>query len=266
MIKIKRNEKIQENIQFEKPLVLIGFPGIAMVGKFAMLSLIEQYKAETEPIFWAYYDDMPAQAMVSLAAKMRLPRTTFYCIAGDKRKETPLERDVIIITSDDQPVSSGGIYYFADFICKKCKEFGAEEIIATGAFVPEHITPGERIVHVSGTSERIIDFFLESETKLTKLMNGGYIAGANGVTPAWGHIHYDMEGACLLAEAFPMLQRDPRASKSIFAVLNERYKLNADLSNFDKEIEEIEAVSNDLQKYLKNKSKTQLKTQQNYYG
>ena len=116
------------------------------------------------------------------------------------------------------------------------------------------------------TVQEIINFFLKSKTGLTKLMNGGYIAGANGVVPAWGSIHYGMNGVSLLAEAFPMLQRDPRASRSIFEILNELYQLGGDLSKFDKEIEEIEAVSKDLEDYLQKKSKAKLKTQQNYYG
>ena len=264
MIKIKRNKEFSGTSELDNPLVIIGFPGIAMVGKFAVLNLVDQFKAQ--PLFRIYYDDMPAQAMVAFSAKMRLPETTFYCISGEIRKETSLNRDIVLITGDEQPASSAGIYYFADFICKKCKELGATEIIATGAFVPENITKEKRIVYVSGTSKEIINFFLKSNTELTKLMNGGYIAGANGVIPAWGSIHYGMEGVCLLAEAFPMLQRDPRASRSIFELLNDVYKLGGDLSKFDKEIEEIEAVSKDLQDYLQKKSKSKLKTQQNYYG
>ena len=264
MIKIKNNEEFSGASELKDPLVIIGFPGIAMVGKFAVLNLVDQFKAE--PLFRVYFDDMPAQAMVAFSAKMRLPRTTFYCISGEIRKDTTLTRDVLLITGDEQPASSAGIYYFADFICKKCKELGASEIISTGAFVPENITQEKRMVYVSGTSKEIINFFLKSKTGLTKLMNGGYIAGANGVIPAWANIHYGMKGICLLAEAFPMLQRDPRASRSIFEVLNELYELGGDLSKFDKEIDEIESVSQELQEYLQKKSKSKLKTQQNYYG
>ncbi|NHI91095.1 MAG: hypothetical protein EAX96_01245 [Candidatus Lokiarchaeota archaeon] len=264
MIKLKKNEEYSGKLDLDNPIIIIGFPGIAMVGKFAVLNLVGQFKAES--MFRIYYDDMPAQAMVAFSAKIRLPRTTFYCISGDKREALSLKRDIVIITADEQPSSSAGIYYFADYICKKCHELGAKEIIATGAFVPENITQEKRMVYVSGTSKKIIDFFLKSKSGLTKLMNGGYIAGANGVIPAWANIHYGMDGVCLLAEAFPMLQRDPRASRSIFIVLNELYDLNGDISKFDKEIEEIEAVSQELQDYLQKKSQSKLKTQQNYYG
>ena len=264
MIKIKKNEDIKENIEFKNPLVIIGFPGIAMVGKFAVETLIKHFKAK--PLFWLFYQDMPAQAMVAVSAKMRLPKTIFYFVTGEEREKASLDRDLIFITGDEQPTSSAGIYYFADFICKKCKEFNSKEIIATGAFIPEHVQQEDRLVYISGTTKEQIDFFLKSETKLTKLMNGGYIAGANGVIPAWSNIHYEMDGVCLLAEAYPMLQRDPRASKSILMVLNERYNINVDMSLFDKEIKEIESVSQEFKDYLGKKTKDKLRTQQNYYG
>jgi len=264
LIKLKQNEDITEDIQFKNPLIIIGFPGIAMVGKFAVLTLIKYFNAK--PLFWLFYQDMPAQAMVAESAKMRLPKTTFYVIPSEEKEKASLDRDLIFITGDEQPTSSAGIYYFADFICKKCKEFNAKEVIATGAFVPEQIQQENRLVYVSGTSKDKIDFFLKSETKLTKLMNGGYIAGANGIIPAWASIHYQMDGSCLLAEAYPMLQRDPRASKSILMVLNERYKINVDLTLFDKEIKEIESVSQEFKDYMGQKTKDKLRTQQNYYG
>ncbi len=264
MIRLKLNETDKDNIEFKNPLAIIGFPGIAMVGKFAVMTLINYFKAK--PLFWIYYDDMPAQAMVAVSAKMRLPKTTFYYIEGEEREKLSLDRDLIFITGDEQPSSSAGIYYFADFICNKCKEFNVKEIIATGAFVPETIQQNDRLVYISGTSKEIIEFFLQSEKKLTKLMNGGYIAGINGIIPAWANIHYNMDGACLLAEAYPMLQRDPRASKSIIMVLNEKYKINIDLSVFDKDIQEIESVSQEFKDYIGKKSRERSQTQQNYYG
>ena len=114
LIKLKRNKEIDEKIELENPLAIIGFPGIAMVGKFAVLNLITYFKVK--PFFWLYYDDMPAQAMVTLSAKMRLPKTTFYILTDDQRREASLDRDYIFITGDEQPSSSAGIYYFADYI------------------------------------------------------------------------------------------------------------------------------------------------------
>ncbi|MHA1298334.1 MAG: PAC2 family protein [Candidatus Helarchaeota archaeon] len=242
MIKLKSMEEIPE---LNTPIALVGFPGIAMVGKLALINIISTLNAvESSEV---YYDDLPPHVIIDEGGEMKLPKVTVYFI---KNINPEVRHDFVLFTADYQPTSSAGIYQLSDYICSFCQKLGVVNIISTGAFVPESFKKPYRQVYVSGTSEEFINFFIESKTGKAVLLKGGYITGANGVIPAWGKIHYNIDGVCLLADALPMRPLDPIASKAIVEVLNERYKINSDTSELDKQIEEVEFVSSEVKRKL----------------
>jgi len=249
MIREKDLEMKMDSIRgkLTDPLVLIGFPGIAMVGKLAVLNIAKTLEAI--PCQAIYFSDFPPQALISQDGYIRIPQATLHVARN------VANRDIIIISADYQPITQAGIYQFSDYICKTCKELKVKAIIATGAFVSQRQVTGDRKIYVSGTSREIIDFFMTSSSVNTVLFNVGYITGANGVIPAWGSIHYDIEGACLLADALPMLQFDPKASKAIVQVISEKYDLPMDVEDLNKEIENIEIVSTQLSEVMKEEEK-----------
>ncbi|MHC1591826.1 MAG: PAC2 family protein [Candidatus Helarchaeales archaeon] len=249
MIKCKDLEVNLEEIKDSliKPIVLIGFPGIAMVGKLAVLNIAKTLNAV--PARAIYFSDFPPQAIISQEGFMQIPKATIN-LARDVG-----EQDVLIISADFQPISQAGIYQFSDYICKSCKEMNVQTVISTGAFVPQGQITSERKVYVSGTSKKIIEFLLESKSARTVLFKGGYITGANGVIPAWASIHYGMDGACLLADALSMLQFDPKASKTLVQVISERFNLPMNVEDLDREIENIEVIATQLTEAMKQEKK-----------
>lgn len=239
------------------PIALIGFPGIAMVGKLAILNIANSLDAV--PCQSIYFTDFPSKSLISREGLMRIPKASIS-IARDVSN-----RDFLFISSDFQPITQAGIYEFSDFICNTCKELEVQTIVATGAFVPQKPITNDRKVYVSGTSKETIDYFLASKTGSMTLFKGGYITGANGVIPAWGSIHYDIEGACLLADALSMLQYDPKASKALVEVISERYELPINMEDLNKEIENIEQIASQLTDVIKEDEKKAEKHQP-YFG
>ena len=243
MIKLK---EISESPELREPLVLIGMPGIALVGKLAVLSVIQSLKCDLYAEI--YYHDFPPHIIIN-QAKINMPKIGIYM----KKLPKTADRDIIVITGDYQPTTSLGIYSLSDFICKICKKFNTHLIVSTGAFVPEAVGD-KRNVYVSSTQKEWIDFFLGSPTETTVILKNGYISGANGIIPAWSAIHYDIPGVCILADALPLLQIDPAASKELVRVLNALFNLEVDESFLDKRIEEIEMLTTDfLEKIQKEK-------------
>ncbi|MHA1377475.1 MAG: PAC2 family protein [Candidatus Helarchaeota archaeon] len=243
MIKLKSLKEIPE---LNQPIALVGFPGIAMVGKLAIINIVSTLNAIE--CCEVYHDDLPPHILIDQKGEMRLPKISIFYLKNDSFE---IKHDLVLFTADYQPTSSAGIYQLSDYICSFCKKLGVINIISTGAFVPEKLIETFRQVYVSGTSEEFINFFLESKTKKTILLESGYITGANGIIPAWGKIHYNIEGVSILAETLPMRPLDPVASKAILEVLNERYNINADLSDLDQQIEEVDFVSAEVKKKLK---------------
>ena len=251
MLKLK---ELSEAPELRKPLVLIGMPGIALVGKLATLSAINSLKCDLYGEI--YYHDFPPHVIIN-QAQIKMPKIVLYT---KQLPSSSYEHDIMIITGDYQPTSSMGIYSLSDFICKLCQKFDAHLIVSMGAFVPESMGT-TRNVYISSTQKKWIDFFLESSTKTTVILKGGYISGANGIIPAWSAIHYDIPGVCILADAMPLLQIDPAASKELIRVLNALFGLKVDEALLDQRIEEIESMTSEFLEMMQTRRDDQQKPQ-----
>jgi len=229
--------KLKELIALPKlrsPIVLIGMPGIALVGKIAALSVINSLNST--PYGEIYYHDLPPHVIIN-DAQINMPKIVIYINQSPKSQE----HDLIIMTGDYQPTTSLGIYTLSDYICQLCKNLDTYLIISMGAFVPESMGD-KRKVYVSSTDKEWIDFFLGSSTQTTVILKGGYISGANGIIPAWSAIHYDIPGVSLLADTPPsfQLQIDPAASKELIRVLNALFQINVDETLLDQKIDRLD--------------------------
>lgn len=253
MIKLK---EITEVPDLKSPIVLVGMPGIALVGKLAVLSTINSLDCQLYGEI--YYHDFPPHVIIN-QAQINMPKISIYV-----KKLDDSEHDVVILTGDYQPTTSLGIYTLSDYICKLCKSFDAFLIVSMGAFVPESMGD-KRKVYVSSTQQDWINFFLESSTQTTVILKEGYISGANGIIPAWSNIHYDVPGVCILADTMPLLRIDPAASKELVRVLNALFKLNIKEDLLDQRIEELELKTSEFLDIMQKRREDQQKPQ-SYIG
>ena len=241
MIKFRR--LIQPDPVIEKAIVIVGMPGIGLVGKNAVAEIYTELHAEK----WVeiYYDDFPSQALIESDGRMTIPSAQIYYKA--LYGTGAIDFDLLILTADFQPLNSAGIYEFTEEFCQFLSQTVKEVmmVVATGALVPENV-PETPYVHVSGTHDDAIKSFLNLESGICKLMDGGFISGANGIIPAWCGIHYNMPGISLLAETIPMLKTDPRASRAIILALNERFGLEIPIESITIKVDQIEEMMEDM--------------------
>jgi proteasome assembly chaperone (PAC2) family protein len=249
MIKLKEISEIPE---LRSPIVLVGMPGIALVGKLAVLTTINSLKCDLYGEL--YYHDFPPHVIIN-QAKINMPKIVIYT-----KKLPENDHDIIVMTGDYQPTTSLGIYALSDYICKLCQKFNAHLIVSMGAFVPESMGD-KRKVYISSTQQKWVDFFLESSTQSTVVLKGGYISGANGIIPAWSSIHYNIPGVCILADTMPLLQIDPTASKELARVLNALFKLDIQEELLDQRIEEIETMTSQFLDIMQKRKEDQEKPQ-----
>ncbi|TFG22685.1 MAG: hypothetical protein EU529_09830 [Promethearchaeota archaeon] len=82
------------------------------------------------------------------------------------------------------------------------------------------------------------------------MMDGGIIAGANGILPAYAGAKGFAPGICLLAETIPlpMMSLDPRASKALVKILKEYFKIDMAFEELDKKIKEMQGVFDSFKK------------------
>lgn len=217
------------------PFMLIGWPGIALVGKIAITTIQKSLKAKQ--FIKIEYDDFPPKSIVD-KGEMKLPTANIYFKSNN-------DIDLFLFTADFQPQTADGIYEFSKNLCELMKSITDNKMqmyISTGALVPEAI-PESVKVYVSGTDRKIVEKFLK--LKNTKLMESGIIAGANGILPAYAGLKGYAPGICLLAETVPvpMLNADPKASRALVSTIKDYFSLSeVTFEELDKQVNELEKM------------------------
>jgi len=121
---IKHNNLEKED--FIRPICILGMPGIADVGKFALDSLIGQLSAQN--LVDIIFDDYPAGAIVDDSLLSAPKAEILYW------KDPNELRDLLLITADAQSLTPKGIYKISNFLTELIHQYGIKLIIALGAY------------------------------------------------------------------------------------------------------------------------------------
>jgi len=153
---ISHNSKVV----LKDPICIIGMPGIADVGKFAIDSLIGQLKAEN--LFDIIFDEYPAGAIVD-DSLLTAPKAEILYY-----KDPEAMRDILLITADAQSLSPRGIYKISNFLSELIHQFGVNLIIALGAYPINGRAINSKNPNILATStnkELLDDFLIKNECK-----------------------------------------------------------------------------------------------------
>ena len=221
-------------------VVLIGWPGIALVAKLAISSIKDALKAQL--FLDIEYFDFPPKSTVE-AGILDMPLAKLYYISRD-------DNDLFILTANFQPQGAEGVFDFTKKFCEEMDRITSGKIkmyVSTGALVTDKVSDDPK-VHVCSTDEVLMSTFLELDN--TIMMDGGIIAGANGILPAYAGVKGFAPGICLLAETIPlpMMSLDPRASKALVKLLNDYFNLDVSYDELDKKIKEMQNIFDSFKK------------------
>ncbi|TFH27024.1 MAG: hypothetical protein E4G98_06525 [Promethearchaeota archaeon] len=172
------------------PLCIVGMPGIADIGKFAVDQLIGIFTAEKhcEIIF----NDYPAGAIID-DSLLSTPKAEILFYKDPKQKQ-----DLIFVTADAQAMSPRGIYEISDYIASLIHKLGITKILSLGAYPTNKIDAKAVNIYVTSTDLKHIDrIFATGEAKKVKK---GVIIGSNGLIPTIAKARFGIEGTVLLAE------------------------------------------------------------------
>ena len=225
------------------PIVLIGWPGIALVAKLAITSIKDSIKAE-EYLNIQYFD-FPPKSVVD-KGNLEIPTAKLYYKSTDSENGN----DFFILTASYQPQTPEGVFEFSKVFCEELHKVSGGKIkmyVSTGAMISD-IVHDSPLVYVCGTDQDLVQSFLEFEN--TKLYEGGYISGANGILPAYAGANKFAPGICLLAETLPlpMMTLDPRSSKALVSLLKDYFSIEMDFSKLNEKIKEMESVFESFKK------------------
>ncbi len=187
---IKHN--IRNKVDFINPICIVGMPGIADIGKFALDSLIGQLDAKN--LIDIIFDDYPAGAIVDDSLLSAPKAEILYW------KDPEGLRDIILITADAQSLSPRGIYKISDFLSEIIHRYNVKLIIALGAYPVSSRNINSKIpkIYISSTSRKLIDQYLKENN--CKKIQKGVIIGANGLIPTLAKARFNVDGIVFLAE------------------------------------------------------------------
>jgi proteasome assembly chaperone (PAC2) family protein len=241
-INIKRKFDLEKE-NLKDPVILIGWPGIALVAKLAITSIKESINAKE--LMNIQYFDFPPKSIVEKGS-LEIPTAKVYYKPTNKEEGN----DFFILTASYQPQNPEGVFEFSKLFCEEMHELTGGNIkmyVSTGAMISDivHDTP---LVYVCGTDQELVNTFLQYDN--TKLYEGGYISGANGILPAYAGANNYAPGICLLAETLPlpMMTLDPRSSKALVSLLKDYFSIDMDFSKLNEKIKEMEAIFESFKK------------------
>ena len=238
-------KKMEIDIEsLKSPIVLIGWPGIALVSKLAISSIKDSIDAKLFLDIDCF--DFPPKSKVENGS-LEIPTAQVFYKTSDSAN---LENDFFILTADYQPQTPEGVFEFSKLFCEEMDKLTGGKIkmyVSAGALVTDKVNEIPQ-VHICGTHQDLVETFLKQEN--TKLMDSGVIAGANGILPAWAGSKGHAPGICLLAETLPlpMMSLDPRASKALVELIKNYFSIDMDFSEIDKKIEEMETIFDSFRK------------------
>jgi proteasome assembly chaperone (PAC2) family protein len=237
--------------EFVDPICILGMPGIADVGKFAIDSLIGQLDAKNFMDF--IFDDYPAGAIVDDSLLSAPKAEILYW------KDPNRQRDIFLITADAQSLTPKGIYRISNFLTEIIYQCKIKLIIALGAYPVNSRKINSKIpkIYASSTDRELLANFI-TKNNCEKIQKG-VIIGANGLIPTLAKARFNLDGIVLLAETdnIAMINEDItdlKASITLLEMLKKSFTLpikkKYSLDNIDDITKSLQDKRDQLEKDL----------------
>jgi len=221
--------------KLKSPLVIVGLPGIGLVGKIALDHLIAKTKAKKFCELHSPY--FPPQVITDENGIVRMVKNEFYCF-------TDKGRDFILLGGDFQGMSPESQYEISGKILDVLQGFKPGMIYTLGGLGTGKV-PKEPKVYAAVNDKRLIESY--KKYKLTfKGRDGGGIFGASGLVLGLGRLR-GMDAICLMGETVGHVV-DAKAARVLLEKLTEILNLKVDMKDLDKEAKKTEKELQKIQK------------------
>ncbi|RAP48559.1 MAG: proteasome assembly chaperone family protein [Methanosphaera sp. rholeuAM74] len=218
-----------ETVEFNKPVILEGLPGIGFVGKIVVDQIVKQLDATKFAELESDY--FPPQVSMQEKGLIEPMKNEFFYL-----KEVGKDKiDLIILTGNSQGSDFEGQTAISKTLVDYFEHLQADRIFTLGG-----LGTGEMIekskVFVAGNDLDLVNQLLKIDNTEIRKDEGGFIVGASGLI-----LHYaqkkDIKAACLMGET-PGFYIDPSAAKEVLLVLFELLKFEIDLDELNEQVED----------------------------
>jgi hypothetical protein len=228
----------KKGLKLNKPILVVGLPGIGNVGKLVAEHLKREFKAEK--IGTLYSPHFPHQVVMLKNGGVRIVNNRFYLIKAKKQGS-----DIVILTGDAQAVSPEGQYEVNAKIVDFFKNgLDGKFIYTIGGYSLGEAIPAKPRVFGNASSKSVIASFKGTDVIFGK--SKGIIWGSAGLIVAFAKMQ-KIDAVCLMGET-SFLDVDASAAKSVIIQLAKRLDLSVDTANLDRIIERTAKALRELER------------------
>jgi len=222
--------------KLRSPVLIVGLPGIGLVGKLAADHMIKELKAEK--IAELYSPHFPHQVLMRKNGTMRMLKNKIYVLPSKGRG-----KDVVVLVGDVQAVTSEAQYE----VCGKMLDFfaklGGKEIYTLGGYGVGKMVDVPKVFG-SATHKEMIEG-LKKHGLIFGIANGSII-GAAGLLLGVGRLR-GMRGACLMGETHGGYV-DAKCAQSVLKALGSILGIEINLAKLEERAKESEKFARKMEK------------------
>ncbi len=229
--------RLRKRIKFKDAVMLVGLPGIGLVGQAACRYIIHKKKAKK--IAELYSEHFPHHTIMKENGLLRPLRNSFYHFK-DK------SRDFVVLIGDVQAVDERGQYAVCGAILDFAKRMGVKKIITIGGYSTGVFKEEKKVFAL------VNDLKLKKDLEDAGVVFGeakGTIVGAAGLLPAFAGFR-GMEGICLLGETHGAYV-DISSALAVLRILIRYLDLDLDLKEMEKEASAGEKMIRKIEEEIK---------------
>lgn len=222
--------RLKEDFKLKKSIMVVGLPGVGLVGKLVAEHLIDELKAEK--IIEIFSPHFPPQVLVNKDCTVRPVSNMIYHGKANGN-------DVLFLVGDHQSTTSQGHYELCSLYLDIAEEFGVSRIYTLGGYPTGKLSSDETVLGVANDLELIEEIkkygveFRESEPS-------GGIVGASGLLVAFSRMR-GIDAACLMGMT-PGYLMDPKSAQILLKVLCKIFEIDVNTDSLAKKAEEMETI------------------------
>ncbi len=234
---IKRKPGVKPN----KPIMVVGLPGIGNVGKLVAEHLRRELNAQKFAVLNSPH--FPPQVVMMKKGGVKLVDNRFYLIKSKKPKGS----DLVILTGDAQAMTPEGQYEVNSRIVKFFKSMNGEFIYTVGGYSIGDAMSQKPRVFGNATGAEAMDRFKGYDVLFGK--SRGVIWGSAGLIIAFAKKE-KINGVCLMGETTSFLDVDASAAKAVIIQLAKRLDLAINTADLDRIIDKTAQAMRELEKQV----------------
>jgi len=164
----------------DRPVMVVGLPGIGLIGKLVAEHLISELKAEK--IMEIFSPQFPPQVNVNPDGTIKLVSNEVYAWKGDEKTA-----DLLVLIGDSQSVTNEGHYELAGIYLDIAEKFKARRIYTLGGYGTGKLIDIPHVLYATNMAD-IIDEVKSYGAIFNEGELSGGIIGASGLILGLGEL------------------------------------------------------------------------------